>query len=63
MKVCNTCSVAKPDDALNFLPRLKRGGIWGTTAKCRECHNVRLKELREEKRLVREIEQMMRSAA
>jgi hypothetical protein len=55
LKICNTCQRELPDTPKYFVPRLKAGGIWGTTAKCRKCMNERLTE----NRLIRKIEKKL----
>jgi hypothetical protein len=38
-KVCNTCGRSKPDDKEHYTMVIKKGGVWGTVAKCRKCSN------------------------
>lgn len=52
-KVCNTCGKNLPDTGEYFNLRIKKGGIWGTTAKCKSCMLVRHRELREIKRITK----------
>jgi len=57
-KTCNTCHKNLPDNKESFLPALKKGGIWGTTIKCRRCANASAVE----RRLIREITKLMEQA-
>lgn len=50
-KECNTCGRSWPDTNEYYERRVKKGGIWGTVARCKKCDAQRRKETREAKRL------------
>ena len=55
-KDCIGCGKHLPDTPEYFAPRLKAGGIWGCTSRCKKCMAARAAELR----TIREVKELIK---
>lgn len=58
-KTCPECGRNLPDTPEHWVQRLKKGGVWGSTKRCRKCMNKRASE----RRTIREIKKLLAKVA